>query len=289
VSVQSLLASVWPPQGTPAPVQAIPTYDPSGALSKLTINLFYGQEWVFESGNLAAPVIGGFVALPASIPLTLVSPTRPIAAGPTNAMQTFTSSNPGSLPVTLQSRSTISQSIASINATLALTDNGISGFPVPPSTGPYQATVQASDNTGQEIFCASFSLANLSFVETPASSITLSSSLNPAVAGQAITLTATVTSNSGVPAGNVEFDDGTTVLGTAPVDAGHAALTTPLSAGTHNLTATFNGTGGFAGSTSTSPVVVQTMILPTPTLDDRALLMLAIALSFVGAIMLRRS
>jgi len=291
VSVQKMNASIWPPVGTPAPLQATAVYDAAtGELTSLTIDLLLGQDWVFQTGNLAAPIVGGFVALPSSIPLTLVSPTLPLPAGPTSNTRVFTSSNPGSLPVTIQSNATIGQSITSVNATLTLTHNGTPGFPVPPSAGTYQATVQANESDGQEIFCFTFSLPNISFVETATTSITLSSSTNPAVAGQAVTFTAAVISSSGTPTGEVNFNDGATLLGTAAVDAsGRAALSSSLAAGTHDLTATFNGSGGFAGSTSTSSVLVQTMTVPTPALDERALLMLAVVLAGIGALVLPRS
>src|SRR5262249_42934832 len=72
-----------------------------------------------------------------------------------------------------------------------------------------------------------------------------------AVFGQPVTLTATVTSAAGVPTGTVVFRAGTTVLGTAPVNAAsQATLTLPLGVGTATLTASFAGTGNFANSTS---------------------------------------
>lgn len=290
LSVQKMFASIWPPVGTPAPLQATALYDSAtGNLNSLTIDLFLGPEWVFQTGNLAAPVVAGFVALPTSIPLTLVSPTLPIPAGPVGNTQTLTSSNPGSQPVTIQSNVAIGQSIPSVNATLTLTYNGSPGFPVPSSTaGTYTASVRAASGSGPEIFCVTFSLINLSFVEDATTSTALSSSLNPSASGQPVTFTATVTSPNGTPAGNVTFFDGATSLGTAAVDAsGNAAFTIPLAAGTHNMSATFNGSGGFAGSTSTSAVLVQTVIVPTPALDGPALFLLAIALAAVGALLLR--
>jgi streptogramin lyase len=70
--------------------------------------------------------------------------------------------------------------------------------------------------------------------------------------GQAVRLTATVTSAAGTPAGTVTFFDGTTALGTASLDAsGHAVLATAFrTAGSHSLTAVFNGTADFAPSGS---------------------------------------
>jgi hypothetical protein len=76
------------------------------------------------------------------------------------------------------------------------------------------------------------------------------------VVGQAETLTATVTSQGGVPTGSVTFKDGNTVLGTAPVNAdGQAKLTVSLGVGAHTLTASFAGTGGFTGSVAPATAV----------------------------------
>ena len=67
------------------------------------------------------------------------------------------------------------------------------------------------------------------------------------------TLTATVTA---MAAGNVTFKDGTTALGAGPVTlvAGMATLAgVSLAAGTHSLTATYNGDNTYAASTSAPP------------------------------------
>lgn len=86
------------------------------------------------------------------------------------------------------------------------------------------------------------------------------------VTGEAVTLTATVAAAS--PAtGTVEFRDGSTVLGSAPVAGGIATLsTTALAAGTHALRAEFVPTGIFAGSSSeiVSYVVADPAAPPAP-------------------------
>src|SRR5262245_51074363 len=64
-----------------------------------------------------------------------------------------------------------------------------------------------------------------------ATTTTLRTSIATAVFGQPVTLTASVTSQAGTPTGTVTFRDGTTVLGTAPVNAGQAALTVSLGVG----------------------------------------------------------
>jgi len=73
----------------------------------------------------------------------------------------------------------------------------------------------------------------------------------PAV-GQTVHLTATVASAAGTPGGTVTFFDGNTALGTVSLDAsGRAVLSTAFgTAGSHTLTAVFNGTADFAPSRS---------------------------------------
>src|SRR5439155_1247692 len=75
-----------------------------------------------------------------------------------------------------------------------------------------------------------------------ATATAVASSANPAVFGQSVTFTATVTATSGTPTGTVTFLDGSTTLGSAPLTKGVATLTPPsLSVGSHTLTAVFSG------------------------------------------------
>jgi uncharacterized repeat protein (TIGR03803 family) len=78
------------------------------------------------------------------------------------------------------------------------------------------------------------------------------------VAGQPLTLTALVSSAGGTPTGLVEYFDGTTSLGTAPLNGGTAVLMVALAPGTHTLSATYKGGGGFTTSTSAGQQVVVT-------------------------------
>src|SRR5581483_11053543 len=72
-------------------------------------------------------------------------------------------------------------------------------------------------------------------------------------------LTATVApgTGGGTPAGTVSFLDGTTLLGTAPVDAsGRASVTTTFpGVGQHAVVARASGDGTFAGSISPAVAV----------------------------------
>jgi hypothetical protein len=85
----------------------------------------------------------------------------------------------------------------------------------------------------------------------PAATTTTLAVSGPAVFGQPVTVTATVTSANGTPTGTVLFFDGTTPLGEVAVDPnGQAALILPLGVGVHALTARFAGIAPFTGSTS---------------------------------------
>jgi len=88
----------------------------------------------------------------------------------------------------------------------------------------------------------------------------LSSSVNPSVIGQSITLTAHIASASGVPTGSVIFLDGSTQLGAAVTvnSSGNATYTTTtFTLGSHSLTANFTATGTYANSSGTFTQIVN--------------------------------
>jgi YVTN family beta-propeller protein len=81
----------------------------------------------------------------------------------------------------------------------------------------------------------------------------VTSSLNPAVFGQSVTFTATISPappGSVTPSGMVTFLDGVNSIGTGMLNNGVATLTTSsLTAGSHTITASYGGDGNFNGST----------------------------------------
>ncbi len=91
-------------------------------------------------------------------------------------------------------------------------------------------------------------------VRAPVSTTTaVSTSPNPSLVGEPFTITATVTSSdssAGTPTGQVTFRDGTTVLGTAALNAsGVATLSTALLAsGVHQVVAVYAGDARHLGS-----------------------------------------
>ena len=85
----------------------------------------------------------------------------------------------------------------------------------------------------------------------------LAASANPAIAGKALTLTATVTANAGVAAGTVNFYNGTTLLGAGALNgAGVATLSTStLPVGAYTITAAYQGNSNDTASTSAGLVL----------------------------------
>jgi hypothetical protein len=117
---------------------------------------------------------------------------------------------------------------------------------------------------------------------TTATSTTLTSSQNPSNIGQAVTFTATATSNSGTPTGSITFKDGGTTIGTVALAGGSAAFTTSaLTAGNHPITAVYGGGGIFAASTSA--VLTQTVAVPADSTKLRSLQVLVTKLEAQGS------
>src|SRR5205807_2251281 len=94
------------------------------------------------------------------------------------------------------------------------------------------------------------------------------SDVNPQRQGLAVTFSAHVTvvaPGAGRPSGSVTFQEGSTSLGTATVDAtGSAQLTlSTLAAGSHSITATYGGDANFTTSTSSGLTVTVNAAIPT--------------------------
>src|SRR5271165_4046907 len=149
---------------------------------------------------------------------------------------------------------TVSAGVASL--TIALTP---SGDPVlSPGTHPITAVYGGDGSTA-----ASTSPVLTQIVTKLTPNIALSSSANPSTLGEAVTFTANL--SPGSPTGNVQFLDGTTVLGTSAISAGAATLTVALTAagdpvlkaGIHSITAVYGGDGRNAANTSA--VLMQTV------------------------------
>jgi sugar lactone lactonase YvrE len=191
----------------------------------------------------AAPATQNIALHGIALAVTLsLSPSNPALAAGTFGVAfpslTFTASG-GTGPYTYSYTGTLPPG-------LTLSAGGVlSGTPTS-AGGPFSFTVVATDShsvTGSQTY--SLSIAKLASVAT------LISSANPALAGGALTFTATVATDAGAPTGTVTFLDGTTVLGQGTLVGGVATLTTSaLAGGSHLITAVYSGTANFVASTS---------------------------------------
>jgi len=120
------------------------------------------------------------------------------------------------------------------------------------SVGAHSITASYS---GDGNFAASTSAALTQIVNQAASTTALTASPNPAIFGQPVTLTATVSAvapGAGTPSAAVNFFDGGVALGPGTLNSGQAMLTIPAPAvGPHSFSAVYAGDTDFLGSSST--------------------------------------
>ena len=131
-------------------------------------------------------------------------------------------------------------------------------FPLDATTGyqPMGELIQPTSGTFVGTAAFGGSTQNLGtvfrFAVAGATTTTLRSSHSSSVWGEIVTLTATVAA-SGSPGGNVEFFDGQTSVGTAPLNGATATFAIgALGIGTHTLSARYLGDGGFLGSVASA-------------------------------------
>jgi uncharacterized repeat protein (TIGR03803 family) len=111
-------------------------------------------------------------------------------------------------------------------------------------------TVKAEYGGDPNLFFGSTSNAVTQVVSQATTTTTLTSSLNPSNVGQSVTFTASVAPQfGGKLIGTVSFYDGTTLLRTVGVGAAKYKTKT-LTSGTHTITATYNGSTSFSGSSA---------------------------------------
>jgi hypothetical protein len=224
--------------------------EPDGLGDSLVINGLGGNDTV-DTSNLAAGVIGLTVNLGdgqagAATTTTLRTSIANAVFGQT-VLLTATVNSPAGVPTGMVTFFDGNRVLSTVPVNAA--GQAVLGA----SFGVGNHAVTASF-TGSGDFTASTSAAVAVTVNRAATLVTLASSLNPAVTGQAVTFTATVAAIApgfGTPTGTVTFKDGGVILGTVPVGpGGRAALTTSFAAaGGHVITAVYNGDPNYVGST----------------------------------------
>jgi hypothetical protein len=130
------------------------------------------------------------------------------------------------------------------------------------AAGAYSLTVQYA---GDSNFLSSTSATVSLTVNAQATTTSLNATPNPVITGQTLILTATAQgTGSTAPGGMVSFMNGSSLLGTAPLNSsGVAMLTlTTLAVGTYNMTAQYAGNANFLSSTS---VAVSVTVNAQPT------------------------
>src|SRR5262249_25493396 len=144
-----------------------------------------------------------------------------------------------------------------VNGTASLTVSTL-------AVGSHSLTASYS---GSPDFAPSTSAVVTQTVNKGSTSTSLTSTPNPSLVGQTVTLSSTVSAvapAAGVPSGTVTFSDGATVLGTVTLVNGSASLTvSTLALGSHSLTSAYSGSANFLASTS--PTVTQAVNSPTTT------------------------
>ncbi|MFZ0806972.1 MAG: Ig-like domain repeat protein [Candidatus Sulfotelmatobacter sp.] len=137
-----------------------------------------------------------------------------------------------------------------------LNSSGVATFPLSTlnaQTFPIVATYKGDNNNA-----ASTSPVVNQVVTQATTSTTLTSKPNPSTQGEAVTLTATITSPTAKAKGPVTFTVGKTVLGTAQLSQGSAKFTTStLPVGSTTVTATYSGDSDIKGSAASITQVVQ--------------------------------
>jgi hypothetical protein len=137
------------------------------------------------------------------------------------------------------------------NGTISLVNGSASYSTALLAAGPHNITATYAGDTNN---LAATSNIVTEVINAAVSTTALMTSNASVLLTAPVTFTATVSGNSAsVPTGNVAFKDGAVTLTTLQVNGAGVAVfqTSTLSAGTHSITAVYQGDSDYAGSTST--------------------------------------
>lgn len=120
-------------------------------------------------------------------------------------------------------------------------------------------TIDATDSTTVARASSHDGIVTYLTVPYPTTTTLTASPVSPTTYGQQVTFTATVTSENGAPSGTVTFTDGSSTLcasstltvgSTSSTATCITSSTSPLSVGTHSITASYNGVAAYTASTA---------------------------------------
>ena len=213
------------------------------------------------------------VASPKSTPTVTLTPSaNPIATGQSISFQ-ITVTGSGAMPesdVVLYNGTTMLPQIGPTSGGVTNGSVTLSIASLPVGTASITAVFGGDPNYNS----ATSPPASITVLAAPTSSVKLSAASSSSSFGAAFSLTATVapvsSSTSTVPTGTVTFESGTTLLGSAALNAaGVASLSTQLlPVGSDQVTATYNGNSTYTPATSNSVPVAVVAGVPTVVLTS---------------------
>jgi hypothetical protein len=227
-----------------ATLTGVPTSSSTGTTTGSVVASFAGDlsnKLSFNSGDLVLNQDGSTTSL--------VSSLNPSATGQS---VTFTATV---VPATGTGTPTGTVTFKDGTTTLGtgtLNGSGVATFSTSTlSQGTHSITAAYGGDTN---FTTSTSTAVSQVVNQRSSTTTVVSSVNPSVASQPVTFTATVApaTGTGTPTGTVTFKDGTTTIGTGTLNGSGVATVSSgtLAGGAHSITAVYGGDTNFTSSTS---------------------------------------
>jgi hypothetical protein len=229
------------------------------ALGNHTLVANYGGDNQFLAGS--SPPVTQVMVNNSATQMTLTSSLNPAAALQAVTFRATVTPSAGA-------SGTPTGTVTFWDGTTALVNQALSGGSASFTTSSLTAGSHAMTATysGDSLFLASTSPAVQETINALATQVMLTSSANPALLGQSVTLTATVSSPSGTPTGIVKFLDGTTDLGGRVLNAGTGSLTIPnFDAGSHSLSLTYPGDGTFASGSASLTEVINAFSASTTT------------------------
>jgi len=217
---------------------------------------------------------------------TLISSLNPSVSG-ANVVFSVTIAGVGALVPT--GNAVFKDGVTTI-ASVALNASGVAAFATASlGVGSHTISVGYSGDTSYATATASL----IQTVQNANTQIALTASANPATYGVPLTLTATISSDGGTATGSVSFSDGSTTIGSAPLNAGGVATLTlaTLAPGSNSIVANYAGDGKASASASVpytlvvkqvTSVVLTTSANPTQALSP-IILAATVTNSGVGA------
>jgi Bacterial Ig-like domain (group 3)/Viral BACON domain len=136
---------------------------------------------------------------------------------------------------------TLNQSGETFSVTMTAHPTGL-------GAGTYHGAISITDTSGEVWTFAPVLTVSQSSKASTATDLALSA--NPALSGQTVILTASVTPKAAT--GTVVYYDGPNRVGSATLSAGAASVSMSFAAGYHALTASYSGDASYSASTSTT-------------------------------------